>query len=215
MNDNMRRILDDERYNSRESHRRSNYPDNPEMRRRRDSRGRYMTYDTGRIGYGERMDTRRYPDEERLPDHDYYRDDRSRSMMHDDASRGNMRVLRGSGELWLDHDDKLYNEPLTREEAIEWVENMKNEDPKLPEGPKWSPQDAKQYAQRMGYPTDGDEFWEMYAVMNAMYSDYGEVLKKYGLTDPSVYASLAKAFLDDKDACDNKAAVYYRCIVCD
>ena len=49
--------------------------------------------------------------------------------------------------------------------------------------------------------------------MNAMYSDYCKVAKRYGVDRPEFFAEMAKAWLEDKDAVPNKAAMYYDCIV--
>ena len=62
-------------------------------------------------------------------------------------------------------------------------------------------------------PTEGERFWEFYAVMNAMYSDYYPVAKKYNVLSPDFFADLSMAFINDKDAMENKAAMYYECIV--
>ena len=54
---------------------------------------------------------------------------------------------------------------------------------------------------------------EFYAVLNAMYSDYSMVLKKYGMSSPEFYADMAKAWLCDKDAKAGKAKLYFEYIV--
>ena len=50
-------------------------------------------------------------------------------------------------------------------------------------------------------------------MMNAMYSDYCEVAKKYGVDQTDFYADMAKAWMNDKDAKKNKSALYYECVV--
>lgn len=57
------------------------------------------------------------------------------------------------------------------------------------------------------------KFWALYAVMNAMYSDYYEVAKKYNVATPEFFADMARAFIDDKDAAPGKAERYYEYIV--
>ena len=54
---------------------------------------------------------------------------------------------------------------------------------------------------------------EVYAIMNALYSDYCKVFKKYGFNSSEAYMDLAMAWLNDSDAVDNKAIMYYECIV--
>lgn len=102
---------------------------------------------------------------------------------------------------------------LGRETAMEWVECMENEDPQMPHGGKWDDNFLKTMAQKIGVPTEGEDFWEFYAMTNAMYSDYSKVLKKYGVTNPACYAELAKAWMHDKDAVDGKTMIYYEEIV--
>ena len=53
-----------------------------------------------------------------------------------------------------------------------------------------------------------------HAIMCTMYSDFCEVAKKYGLGgNAEFYADMAHAWLDDKDAVEDKAAVYYCYVV--
>lgn len=100
-----------------------------------------------------------------------------------------------------------------REVAEEWVEGMMNEDEQKPHGAKWDVAFLKPLAEKVGLPTEGEEFWEFYAVINSLYSDFCKVFKEYNFTNPMGYAKLAKAWIRDKDAVDNKAMVYYECIV--
>lgn len=100
-----------------------------------------------------------------------------------------------------------------RQTAEKWVKSMKNEDKAHPAGGKWSAEMLKPLAQKYGIPTEGKEFWEFYAMTNAMYSDYSEVFKKHGLTSPELYAQLAKAFICDKDAVPEKVALYHEFLV--
>lgn len=101
---------------------------------------------------------------------------------------------------------------MTREMAEEWVESLEGDDPAKPSGGKWTPDQIKPVAQKYGVPTEGDRFWEFYAVMNAMYSDYYAVAKKHNALNQDFFADMAMAFISDKDAVRNKAAVYYECI---
>ena len=100
-----------------------------------------------------------------------------------------------------------------RHTAENWVRSMQNEDKSHPVGGKWSPDQLKPLAQKYGIPTDGKKFWEFYAMTNAMYSDYGEVARKFGITSPEFYVCMAKAWMDDKDAEPDKTALYYEYIV--
>ena len=102
---------------------------------------------------------------------------------------------------------------LTRTDAEAWVAAMQNEDPAKPRGGKWTIDQVKPYAQKHGFRTDGARLYEFWAAMNAMYSDFGEMAKRYNVATPDFFADMAKAFLLDKDAVDGKVARYYRCIV--
>lgn len=102
---------------------------------------------------------------------------------------------------------------VTREAAEKWVSKMQNEDTAKPSGGKWTLEQVRPYAQKHGIATEGSKLYEFYAIMNAMYSDYSEVAKKYNAATPDFFAEMAKAFMLDKDAVDHKTAVYYDCIV--
>lgn len=102
---------------------------------------------------------------------------------------------------------------MTRQKAEKWIAGMANEDPARPEGGKWTLEQVKPYAQKHGIPTEGKKLYEFYAVMNAMYSDYSEVAKKYNAATPDFFAELAKAFIQDKDAVPDKVERYYETIV--
>ena len=109
--------------------------------------------------------------------------------------------------------DAEYEHHLTREQAIEWVSGMHGEDPAVPSGGKWTPEQVKPYAQKQGVKPDGEPGLEFWAVMNAMYSDYYDVAKRYNVASPDFFADMAKAFLTDKDALEGKAERYYKSIV--
>lgn len=216
----------------------------PESRRYRDERGRYtsrpmrrrseyddgmsMRYDGENGTESRRIGFKREPWEE----HGRERERRTRSEYggkiipmrryaeeedEDDEEdpRKNYKKpqrVRAGGTFWMDSPPDT--QELTKENARAWVASMRGSDPAKPKGGKWSMEDVKPYAQRMGMPTDGVEFFEFFAIMNAMYSDYFEVAKKYNLqNNPAFFADMAKAWLHDEDAVDNKAAMYYDCIV--
>lgn len=97
---------------------------------------------------------------------------------------------------------------LSREDAEKWVKSMKSEDGKT--GGRWPLNEIKQYAGNFG--VHGDEVVEFFAVMNALYTDYCKVAKKYGVDKVDFWADLAKAFMHDKDAGEGKVKKYYECI---
>lgn len=101
---------------------------------------------------------------------------------------------------------------MTREMAEEWVEGLEGDDPAKPHGAKWTVDQIKPIAQKYGIPTAGDRLYEFWAVMNALYSDYYGVAKKHNALTPDFFADMAMAFISDKDAVNNKSAIYYECI---
>ena len=54
---------------------------------------------------------------------------------------------------------------------------------------------------------------QFFAVLNAVYSDYYAVAKKHGVNKMDFYADIAKAWLNDSDAVEDKAARYFEFVV--
>lgn len=94
--------------------------------------------------------------------------------------------------------------PFTREIAEEWTSDMENEDGTR--GPHWTMEQTKQVQAQRGIECDPLEFW---TAMNMIYSDYCKAAKKANANTIDFYADMAKAFLDDKDAPEDKLARYY------
>lgn len=92
---------------------------------------------------------------------------------------------------------------FTEEDAKAWVASM---NPPA----KWTMEQTTDVMNKQGYSHRPCEFW---AVMNALYSDYGKTMAKYGADKPEVWAALAHDWLDDADAEDGKAGRYWRDIV--
>ena len=225
----------------------------PEMRRQRDSRGRYME---GNVGYHmppylERpMDnyTRRMTE---APDGqnpyggkpEVYRqqeerrsDGEMRRMTGDKTSGGEIDYIRPDGgygnvsyfmhktDPMNQHDGKEHmmghqrqigfqsNQEggLDKETVMSWVENM--EDDAGVRGGKYSWHQAQQHAIKAGI-TGQEKVLEFFWALNAMYADYHKVAKKFGVDRDDFYACLAKAFLEDPDAVEDKVAMYQRYIV--
>lgn len=211
------------------------YP--PEMRRRRDSRGRYMTrmepdpqplrYDGSDTGYPE--DDPIQPGERGFKREGEFGNIPRRIPMNNSLYDGGEmgfgapsnhygkpyehNPAQAGGASW----SKGYNEeaePLDRVTAERWVKAMENpENDKYPKGGRWSMEETNSFAKKVGMPDDEQCLIEFYAIMNARYMDDGMVLKRFGVTDPMAFAYLAKAWLEDADAVDDKAAKYYKYIV--
>ena len=100
--------------------------------------------------------------------------------------------------------DMMFNEEIARE----WTKKMHNEDGT--KGEHWNMEQVKKLMMQRGVQYNTAE---VYAIMNALYSDYCKVFKKYGFNSPEAYLDLAIAWLNDSDAVPNKAMMYYECIV--
>ena len=126
-----------------------------------------------------------------------------------DEPRGNVDVMNFSGRVIPMRGGASHVEKFDKHMADEWMAGIKNEDGR--QGPRWSEEQTKQVMKQRGIDCDPLEF---YVAMNLMYADYGKVFSKYGMGDRTeFYADMAKAFIDDKDAVDNKLAMYYEYIV--
>jgi len=95
-------------------------------------------------------------------------------------------------------------EEFSEEHAKKWVSKMKNAD-KSP-SPRWTMADAGTAKAKRKLDM---ETWELWTVMNMLYSDYCEVAAKYGVNNADFYADLAVAFLEDPDSQPEKLARYY------
>lgn len=98
--------------------------------------------------------------------------------------------------------------PMDLKMAMEWTHNMRNADGTV--GPHWTLDKTKDLQKQYGVECDAVEF---YAVLNSIYSDYCEALKKNNASTLETYVCLAKAWIEDKDAVKDKAAAYYTYIV--
>lgn len=231
-----------------------NYDTMPEMRRRRDKRGRYMEGDRspearyhpgGTPSYVEgnemREREREYADRPHDPHMGGYggfvwdsMDDGRRSMQDDDGEDDSPRMQR-PGWPWGDGDMRSNNitsmhdyaqgkdkgqriigfqqgkthkekgQHLTKEEAEEWVDQMRTKDGRP--GKRWSYDEIRQYAGNYGVSGE-QKIIDFFVVLNMMYSDYCHVAKKLGVDNMEFYAGMAKAFMDDPDAAEGKLVKY-------
>ncbi len=93
---------------------------------------------------------------------------------------------------------------LSREEAHEWVRSMEHEDGT--KGEHWTCEQTTQVMRNKGYEFEPAEW---YAIMNAMHADYFKVAKMFGVDNIDFYAAMAKAWLCDDDAVEDKARQYW------
>ena len=113
-------------------------------------------------------------------------------------------------QIGFGQQEKEDGHGFDKQTAMEWVENM--EDGEGVKGGRYTWHQAQQYAMNKGI-TGEKRLIEFYAAMNAMYSDYHDVAKKFGVDKPEFYACMAKAFIEDPDAVDDKLEQYYEHIV--
>ena len=214
------------RYEDNAERRMGGYDDEPEMRRRRDRRGRYMMEDD-EMRMGDYPESR-FRDRRGREHYDNGRFAPMRGMMEDeeDDPRGQYpyippympRRMIGFGDDTMMMGGQHEQMQMGRSEgermdldqmsAEQWMRNMEKEDGS--KGPKWTKEQVKPYMAQVGYHGPEYKFW---AIMNALYSDYCKVAKKYGVDRPEYYAELTKAWLEDKDANPEKAGLYYKYIV--
>lgn len=218
-----------ERYGMDNRNEMSGGMDNMESRRRRDRMGRFRSDGSyAEMRSGGDVSSRRYDNGRFAPKNDFESDE-----PEDDYDGGESRVNRigfnarefeqnysmnagyhqkkdgeyQGGEMEKGHAKGSVN--FHPEMAKEWTRNMMNEDNSR--GAHWKIEQVKQVMQQKDLKFDP---WEFFAIINALYSDFCKVFKKHGMNENiEFYADLAEAWLDDKDAVKNKAAMYYECIV--
>lgn len=97
------------------------------------------------------------------------------------------------------HMDRTF----TEEDAHHWVESMEP-------AARWPMEQTTALMRQKGFRHKDWEFW---AVMNALNSDYGSTMQKYGADRTDLWADLAHDWLEDRDAVPGKAGRYWRDIV--
>lgn len=121
---------------------------------------------------------------------------------------GGDEMTRRSGEKMHGGAMGAMGMEFTPEIAKEWTQKLRNEDGT--KGEHWSMEQVKKLMTQRGVEYNTAE---IYAIMNVLYSDYCKVFKKYGFNSAEAYFDLALAWLNDTDAVDDKAMMYYECIV--
>ena len=91
-----------------------------------------------------------------------------------------------------------YNYKFTKEMAEEIVEDMK------PRGEIWSYDTTTQVKNQYGLNSINAE--DFYIVINSLGNDYGDVIST---DETETYIKMAKAWIDDKDAKENKIWIYF------
>ncbi len=98
-------------------------------------------------------------------------------------------------------------EEVDEHHAREWVKKMKNADGSP--SPHYDMEKAETL--RKAHCPECEK-WEWYVALNMMYSDYCEVAKKMSVHKEDFYTCMAKAFLMDEDAVEDKLAKYMEAI---
>lgn len=112
-----------------------------------------------------------------------------------------------NAEVYDEVVDKLYKE-CYGEHFSDWlaekaVENFKNVDGT--EGAHWSVEQIDDVIRQYGIKCIGFNRWDLYFVMNMLYSDYYNVLG----SDTATYVKMSKAWFEDPDVSEGKAYRYY------
>lgn len=117
-------------------------------------------------------------------------------------------LKRSMPELYEDMECELY-EHIYGDHFTDWkyekaVACLENQDGT--KGPHWTVDQITDYAKGHGASYKGYNKWDMAYIFNIMYSDY------FGVVPDNVesYFKLANAFLEDKDAPEGKAYLYYK-----
>ncbi len=120
------------------------------------------------------------------------------------------RIERNSRNLYFDGSSHHHSSEhkLTKEQAHEWAEKMKNADGSS--GAHWSMEQTKALREKIGVNVDPVEF---FLAANMIYSDYCAVAKKFGVDNSEFYGHMAVAFINDKDAAPNKLLNYFEEVV--
>lgn len=155
----------------------------PEMRRQRDSRGRYAMMD----------DDEDYP---RMMGNSY----------GDIYAKGEIYAP-GAMNRPGGMQHQRY-EPVDEQQAMHWVRKMKQ-----PEGGRGMPAFKMEEAEALRKAHCPDcEPMEFFVALNMKYSDDYATAKKFGIDRPEFYAWLAKDFLMDEDAGPHKLQKYMQTI---
>lgn len=181
-----------------------------EMRRYRGENGRYTSRPGRRAEMDDRYDRRNAYDR-----YDRYdRDDGGMSMRSDRligfkmereiGPDGRYEPEKNEGMVIPMHKGGEDSKQLTREQARKWIMEM----PDM----VFAEDEAMRLAADVGMD-DEEIFPSFWAVINALYHDYNQLAKEFQVHRPEFYAELAKAWICDEDAVENKAAMYYRYVV--
>lgn len=96
--------------------------------------------------------------------------------------------------------EMAFGKKISQEMADKWVKEMQ------PIGIHWTIEETTNAMQSLGYNFDSVDF---FVVANMMYNDYYDLIKN----DETLALKLAKDWLDDKDAKEDKLYCYWKHII--
>ena len=96
--------------------------------------------------------------------------------------------------------EMAYGKKINEEIAEKWVKEMK------PIGMHWTMEETTNAMQSLGYSFNAIDF---FVVANMMYNDYYDLVKE----DETLALKLAKDWLDDEDAKEDKLYCYWKHII--
>ena len=149
------------------------------------------------------------PDRYGQPDEMRYNGDNVTDMRTYSRQRNDMPEEQHQGKIgfgeWADRGERM-----TKEKAEKWIRSMET-----PEGKPLQPISYAE-AQRIApnYDVGGEQdLMDFWIVINMVKSDYQDVGKKYAGDAVDFYAALARDWLNDRDAVDDKLRAYKKHIV--
>lgn len=99
---------------------------------------------------------------------------------------------------------KAYGDSLSEEMCKKWVASIYADEP------KWTVSQTSSVGESIGVSWNKLSKYEFWACMNAFYSDFYKLAKKYGHDEDAEYfAEYTWEFFDDEDAHDKTPANYY------
>lgn len=188
-----------------------------ETRRRRDSRGRFMSDGmsgdienrsnggNGSRGGGSRSGGNRGGNSRGGS----YRNDGGGTYNDGGSYNGGYGGIYNHGDM----KEAYRKRKLTKAEYKEWMEKMQHADGGS--GEMWSMEETTAVGKKVGIDFEKHDKMVFCVAMNMMYSDYCEVAEKFNVNTPEFYACMAKAFLDDEDSIKwgDKLSAYYNAVV--
>lgn len=162
-------------------------------------------------------DERDYRDNRDYNDDYYDQEDERRGVRGSGRGRGRRRRRRDY-EDGYDYENDYHNKEemrLTKMEMNKWKRNMENADGTR--GEHYDMQHVMHAAEKLGIKFHDFTEKQFCLATNIMYSDFGQVLKKYIPPEKELMmcADMAKAYFDDPDGYDpdEKLAIHYHCMM--